>query len=141
MELNIADRRMLLMIMPERGNEITIPLIRHLKKELIFSDRELTDINFELKWTCECGKSVMLDEIKSQADATNGIAHECVCGSKMRPTDYITWSDKADATCTKEISIEGKIKDVLLSTFQGMSNRDELTEPYYDLWQKVKGEA
>jgi hypothetical protein len=128
---------MLLVILPEKGNEITIPIIKKLKADLIFTSEELTEIGFQQKWTCpNCNGSHWLEEIKANTDLANGNDVYCNCGKVLTPTSDIRWIGQT----SKDVIIDPQAKEILLSTFKGMSNRDELTEPYYDLYMRFKEE-
>jgi hypothetical protein len=47
MKLNIMDRLMLLSILPAEGNLITLKLVRDIKNELSFSEKEIKKIGFK----------------------------------------------------------------------------------------------
>lgn len=47
MKLRIVDRITLLNILPDKGNHVTMGLLRELKKALAFSQKEIEDVKIE----------------------------------------------------------------------------------------------
>ena len=76
MKLNIEERLMLLGVLPQEGNFVTLKIVRKLKEELSFSEEELAKYkivqdpkNNQVKWNAEADSKDQKD-IKMGGEAT-----------------------------------------------------------------------
>ncbi len=69
MQLNVGERLVLLSILPEESNFVTLKIVRELKEKLSFSEEELKAYNFKqegnsVKWdaTVDTNKEIAIGE-------------------------------------------------------------------------------
>jgi hypothetical protein len=101
-KLDIGSRIRLLGILPEKGNLLTLKIVRTLRDDLSFSEKEHKDFKIVVK------------------------------------EDRIAWSDKAKP---KDIDFGEEALKLVEESLKALNEKDELTVPDLDLWEKFIGKV
>ena len=101
MKLDVGERIRLLGILPEKGNLLTLKIVRELRDDLSFSEKEHKDFKIVAK------------------------------------EDRITWDDKAKE---KEVRFGEQANKIIVDKLKDMDEKEELTLPDLNLWEKFMGE-
>lgn len=102
MELGVPERIRLLTILPEKGNLLTIKIVRELREALSFSEKEHKDFGITM------------------------LGNRIQWGDNLRP---------------KDINIGDQAKEIIETSLRELNEKNELTVPDIDLWEKFIGEV
>jgi hypothetical protein len=102
MKLDVGERIRLLGILPEKGNLLTLKIVRELRDDLSFSEKDHKDMGLKVT------------------------------------QDRITWDDKAKK---KDVKFGDQAKELVEKVLRELNEKDELTLPDLDLWEKFIGEV
>ena len=112
MKFSVQERLLLLGLLPQEGNYLTLKVIRLLREELSFDAQELLELEFK-----EPG----------QEYEDNG-------EMKIVPPGQLRW--QADADVEKEIEIEPARHDIIFSKLKELDEQDKLTNALFPLYEK-----
>jgi len=133
MELKVAERLMLLNLLPKEGDLTTLRVVREAIHTIGLSDEELTalEIKHPVQAICQdCGFRVDAGEIPLVRCPKCG-SDKVVQGED--PTRLI-W--KAEADVSKDITLGKKVTQIIRETFLKVSEEKKLTMAQVDLCDK-----
>jgi len=113
MELSVLDRIRLLDILPEKGDIITLRILRELREALSFTEAELAEIHFY-----KPGEMI---------PDPNGAG-----GKSILMPGQIAW----DKSVVVDVKIGKKANDILCGTLKEASQKKALTKDHLALWDK-----
>jgi len=131
-KLDVFERIMLMNILPQQGDFVTLKLVRKLRESLSFNEKEIKQIDFKSHWRCStCNKTEM---------STLPIKCED-CGVYMQPAGQVTWDEEKAKDVIKEIHMGRAMHGLCASTLEKLSDEQKLTEQHMSLYEKfVEGE-
>ena len=127
MKLTVFERLMLQSILPQEGDFITLKLVRKLKEALAFSEKEITEINFQNQWKCpKCQKEILASEMPKCPD----------CDVYMRIGGQVHWDDEKAKKVVKDVFMGAKMLALCETTLKKLSDEQKLTEQHMSLFEK-----
>ena len=127
MKLTIFERIQLQNVLPEKGDYITLKLIRKLRESLSFSEKEIADIDFKNHWEC---KICNIRELSLQIPKCSS------CGAYMQPAGMVHWDEAKAINVIKDIHMGRTMRDLCWSTIQKISDEKKLTEQTMSIYEK-----
>ncbi len=127
MKLEVYERLVLMSILPQEDDFVTLKLSRKLRESLSFSEKEIADIDFKNHWRCPVCQKVELspDIIKCQT-----------CGVYMKPAGQVTWDEEKATGVIKEIHMGAKMASLCASVLKKLNDEKKLQEQHMGLYEK-----
>lgn len=127
MKLEVFERLVLLNILPQQENFITLKLVRKLREALSFNEKEIADIDFKNHWRCPKCTVVELapQVIKCQE-----------CDTYMQPAGQVTWDEDKAKDTVKEVHMGRKMQDLCEATLKKLNDEKKLEEHHMSLYEK-----
>ena len=127
MELKVFERIILLNILPEHGDFVTLKLVRKMRETLSFSEKEIEQIDFVNHWQCpRCKKAGVSASVMQCPD----------CEVYMKPSGQVTWNDKKAANVIKDVKLGGAMTKMCSDALQRLCDEEKLGEEHFTLYEK-----
>ncbi len=133
MKLEVFERLVLLNVLPQEGDFVTLKLVRKLRETLSFGEQEIALIDFKNTWRCpRCDKVELA--------AQNIKCPDCLI--YMKTAGQVTWDEEKAKGAVKDIHLGELMKELCTSTLRRMNDEKKLTDNHYSLYRKfVEGEG
>ena len=127
MRLEVFERLVLMNILPQEGDFITLKLVRKLREALAFNEKEIAEINFRNHWNCpKCSKVEISREMPKCPD----------CDIYMVLGGQVTWDDDKAKKVLKDVFMGNKMLSLCESTLKKLSDEQKLTDQHMSLYSK-----
>lgn len=129
MKLTVVERIVLQTLLPQKGNELTLKLVRKLREALSFSEQEIEAIGLRNFWKCpKCTKvELAINAIKCPNPD---------CDVYMLPAGQCSWDEKKGEKVIKDIHMGKAMLGLCESVLKKLNNEEALTEELMSLYAK-----
>lgn len=127
MKLDVFERLVLLNLMPQEGDFVTLKLVRKLREALSFSEKEIADVDFKNHWRCpKCDKVELSALVVKCPD----------CGIYMKPAGAVNWDEEKAKGAVKDVHMGDTMLALCKTTLTKLSDEKKLTEQHMSLYEK-----
>ena len=131
MKLEVIDRLVLLNLLPEKGNDVTLKLTRKLKEALSFSEKEIAQLKFTNQYECPtCKKRIKSAKIAKCEE----------CGVYMTNLNQLFWEDKDSENLIKDIHMGRSMEELCYALLKKLNDEENLNDAQLNLYEKFKAE-
>ena len=135
-KLNIAERFMLLQILPQEGDFTTLKIIRKLRETLAPDEKESEEYGFQYEYACKQRDIVDEKPVLCGFMVVSPIQPKCpVHNEYMQPSGRMFWKPEM-ATMEKQIFLGNKAKSLITEALEKLDDQKKLTEQHFSLYEK-----
>ena len=127
MKLEVPERLMLMSLLPQEGEYITLKLTRKLREALSFSEKEIAAIDFLNHWKCPKCSTV---ELSAQ------VVKCPKCLIYMKPAGQVTWDEVKASSIVQDVHMGKSMQELCKITLVKLSDEKKLTEQFMSLYEK-----
>lgn len=126
MKLTVMERIQLQNMLPEKGDYITLKLIRKLRESLSFSEKEINEIRFKTHWRCNTCNTI---ELSAQTPKCPS------CAAYMENAGMVNWDEKKALKVIKDVHMGKTALETCRAVLKKLSDEKALTEPMMKLYE------
>lgn len=126
MKLEVYERLVLMSILPQAGDFVTLKLVRKLREALSFNEKEIAEISFQNHWRCPKCQKV---ELSAQAIKCQE------CGVYMVLAGSVSWDEEKAIGVVKDVHMGRSMHELCASTLKKLSDESKLTEQHMSLYE------
>ena len=132
MKLTVFERIVLMNILPQEGDFITVKLVRKLRDSLSFNEKEIQDINFRNNWKCpKCEKlEVSATPIKCPD-----------CDIYMVTAGSVTWDEEKAKKVIKDVHMGRTMETLCETTLKKLNDEGKISDNHVSLYEKFVEKA